>query len=350
MLSILQSRLCVKKIVFALYVLGLAGCQMAEDAVDSGIGLARDCGVDNLEDVASLRTISDDCKMALLELLPDFEDNLSGALVPLGSETFEGKPVVFFAAANAEGLPLTLDEAEQLKVTAISEDAETVLDASQYVLKKLSDFPGRTIAVSAIVDYSGSMSNGDLADAAEIYQDLFSALQLTSMFEANVLFFSDSVSEIQPFTDDAAVIKQALEVNTDYERGYTALYDAVGTGLTGLAARDVPIRLLVLATDGLENASETYTRKNELYTIAREQRIPVIILGALFADLRFLRQMADETNGIFMYSRMFLHMKSDFARLRQTLAESIALELQEQKEEWERIRIEAGGESMEWPL
>ena len=60
--------------------------------------------------------------------------------------------------------------------------------------------------------------------------------------------------------------------------------------------------------------------------------------------------MADETNGIFMYSRMFLHMKSDFARLRQTLAESIALELQEQKEEWERIRIEAGGESIEWPL
>ena len=138
MLSILQRRPCVKKIVFALSLLGLAGCQMAEDAVDSGIALARDCGVDNLEDVASLGTISDDCKMALLELLPDFEDNLSGALVPLGSETFDGKPVVFFAAANAEGLPLTLDEAEQLKVTAISEDAETVLDASQYVPKGMA--------------------------------------------------------------------------------------------------------------------------------------------------------------------------------------------------------------------
>ena len=79
-------------------------------------------------------------------------------------------------------------------------------------------------------------------------------------------------------------------------------------------------------------------------------RIQIIILGALLAELSLLRQMAKETNGIFMYSRMFLHMKSDFARLRHTLAESIALELQEQKEEWERIRIEAGSESIEWPL
>ena len=49
--------------------------------------------------------------MALLELLPDYEDNLFGALVPLGTETFNGKSAVFSAVANSDGFPKTPEEA-----------------------------------------------------------------------------------------------------------------------------------------------------------------------------------------------------------------------------------------------
>jgi len=350
MLSFFQTSPSLKEIVFALSLLGLAGCKLAEETIDSGIGLVRDCGVDSLEDVANLRTLSDECKMALIELLPEFEDNLANALVPLGNKTFDGKSVLFFAAANSDGSPLTTEKAQLIKVTAISAEAETVLDTTQYALKKLREYSGHNIAVSAIVDYSGSMNDADLADAAEIYHDLFSALQATSSFEANVLFFSDSVSEIQTFTDDATIIQQALQVDIDYERGGTALFDAIGTGLTGLADRDEPIRLLVIATDGLENASQVYTQKDALYKLAREQRIPVIILGALLADLPLLRKMAKETNGVFMYNRLFLYLKRDISRLSTILAESIALELRQQEEEWERIRIEANDKRIELPL
>jgi len=350
MLSSFRTDSSLKGIVLALAILSVAGCELPEETIDSGFGIARDCGVGSLEDAANLRTLSDDCKMALLELLPELEDNLANALVPLGYETLDGKSVLFFAAADAEGLPLPTDKTQITRVTAISADAETVLDTAQYALNRLREYPGRKIAVSAIVDYSGSMSDSDLTDTAEIYHDIFDALETASSFVANVLFFSDSVNEMQPFTTDATLIQQALQPDVDYERKTTAFFDAIGTGLTGLADRDEPIRLLVVATDGRENASQTYTQKDALYNLAREQRIPVIILGALLADLPLLREMAKETNGIFMYNRLFLYLKRDFSRLSAILAETIALELHEQQQEWERIRIEVNGKRIELPL
>ena len=82
----------------------------------------------------------------------------------------------------------------------------------------------------------------------------------------------DSVSEIQTFTDDAAIVRQALQLDIKNEGNLAALYEAIAAGLTGLADRDVPIRLLLPATYGLENASKTYTRRDVLYALAMHSR------------------------------------------------------------------------------
>ena len=105
----------------------------------------------------------------------------------------------------------------------------------------------------------------------------------------------------------------------------------------------------MVATDGRENASQTYTQKDVLDNLAREQRIPMIILGALLADLPLMREVAKETNGIFMYNRLFLYLERDFSRLSAILVETIALELHEQQQESERICIKANDKRIELP-
>ena len=65
MLSSFRTDSSLKGIVLALAILGVAGCELPEETIDSSFGIARDCGVGSLGDAANLRTLSDDCKMAL---------------------------------------------------------------------------------------------------------------------------------------------------------------------------------------------------------------------------------------------------------------------------------------------
>ncbi|MBT4976140.1 MAG: VWA domain-containing protein [Gemmatimonadetes bacterium] len=335
----------------ALLLIGaLYACIEPEEAIGSATDLLKYCGVNELEGVADLRRISDDCKEALRDLLPDYEDNLAHALVPLGSGIFDDRTVLFFTAADGDRNPLTSSDETELRVSVLTSTTETVLDTAQFALGKLKDYSGLNIALSAVVDYSGSMSDQDLDDAAEIYTDLFNGLELTSRFEANLLFFSDEVHQIVTFTEDATALRQGLRSNIDFERAGTALYDGIGTGLDMLSARDTPIRLLLVASDGFENHSQIYTKKSQLYELARQQRIPLIMLGALLSDVPSLRAMAKESNGLFIYSPYFLELKQDFLRLRDLLMESAALELRERQAEWESVRIEIKGKQIEWPL
>ena len=76
----------------ALLLIGaLYACIEPEEAIGSATDLLKYCGVNELEGVADLRRISDDCKEALRDLLPDYEDNLAHALVPLGSGIFDDR-------------------------------------------------------------------------------------------------------------------------------------------------------------------------------------------------------------------------------------------------------------------
>ena len=60
----------------ALLLIGaLCACIEPEETISSATDLLKYCGVNELEDVADLRRISDDCKEALRDLLPDYEDN-----------------------------------------------------------------------------------------------------------------------------------------------------------------------------------------------------------------------------------------------------------------------------------
>jgi len=88
-----------------------------------------------------------------------------------------------------------------------------------------------------------------------------------------------------------------------------------------LSLRDNLVRLLIVSTDGLENSSVVYTKESQIYNLAKQHNIPVIIFGSMFADIKFMQKMAQETNGIFIYNRTFFKLKEGASLLVQMFSE-----------------------------
>jgi hypothetical protein len=122
-------------------------------------------------------------------------------------------------------------------------------------------------------------------------------------YEGQSIIFSDAVTMKQDFTTDNEALSAALARDTAYERGSTALYDGMGTGATALSGRALPARLLVVATDGLENASTQYTRE-QVASAVRDGNMGVVMIGTLFSDLEELSYLQGP-NGVFFYASDF---------------------------------------------
>ncbi len=80
----------------------------------------------------------------------------------------------------------------------------------------------------------------------------------------------------------------------------------MGFGFNSLSSRPSPIKLLIVATDGRENASSIYTAKEQIYNLSKLNKVPVIILGSLFADLDFMKETATKTGGVYIYNRTII--------------------------------------------
>src|SRR5437016_1043776 len=131
--------------------------------------------------------------------------------------------------------------------------------------------------ITIILDRSGSM--GDIA--AETISGLNKFLddqrQLPGETTISLVQFNNTIT----VTFGAVPIREVVPLSAEDYRpdGFTALLDAVGktideTGarLRNLAERDRPGKVIVvILTDGLENASRTYTRKRVFESI-RHQR------------------------------------------------------------------------------
>jgi hypothetical protein len=302
----------------------------------------------SLEQLKQINTISEDCKQAVQSLLPSMENNVTKSFIALGRGLIDGKKEYFFCGADTKGTPLSIVNRAQLSVTGFANNTPTVLDTTEYVLRRLNEFGSTIISLSCVIDYSGSMGNQDLSDAIEVYTDLFSALKLATGFEANIIAFTDSVMKIFDFSADATRLRDNIQMDTTIKRGTTALFDAMGMGLNALSARQTPVRLLIVATDGQENASKKYTNKEQLYSICKAHGIPIIILGALFSDISFMRETAIETGGLYIYNRAFLQIKKDFLQCKDILVNAAAIELQNAHTAWDSLYIEFGGSKIRY--
>jgi hypothetical protein len=257
------------------------------------------CGTADLVSLATQDTFSAKCRKAMMSFLPPNQDSVANRLLPLGSGIVDSSMVLFYSGASAHAI----------KLYRYDGATASLVDTARYTFRMLKDFSGPVVSISSIQDYSGSMFDQDIDNGVEIFSDLFSAASLTDRFETDIILFSDSVLLRMDFSGNRDSIASHISRYDGFGRKQTRLFDALGIGFTELARRPSPVRMIIVSTDGGENDSRQYLSKEELYAMSRQQRIPVIVLGSLLADLTFMKEVARETRGAYIYCRTILELK-----------------------------------------
>lgn len=85
----------------------------------------------------------------------------------------------------------------------------------------------------------------------------------------------------------------------------------MGKGLTDLSVSTKPIRVLFVATDGLENSSTAYS-KSQIQNLISSQKTYVVMLGTLFSDINLMKDLVG-TNGVYIYAPAFDAIKSNLS-------------------------------------
>jgi VWFA-related protein len=157
------------------------------------------------------------------------------------------------------------------------------------------------VTVGLLIDASGSMApNRNMVIAASM---AFSKA-MNPQDEFFVLGFNEDIHTPlpadKPFTNSEPVLRIAL-VQAIKARGQTAIYDALNTGLDYVQKGGFERQVLIVLSDGGDNASET-TRARVLANAQASNA--VIYTIALVdpmdpeADPGFLRQLSDATGGV----------------------------------------------------
>ncbi len=326
--------------VVSLCLFPLVGCVSAQDIVDA----ITECGDLTFEEVTLQDSITDDCRAAVEDLLPEAQNNFSSRLIALGNEVDgSSRHIIYLQGIGADGAILEAADYEDVVVTVTTDGVETVLEAGEYAVDLLEDASGDLASISFVTDYSGSMAEGDIDDAADIFEDVVDVLP--TIFEGSVHVFSETVTERQDFTEDQEALLEALVRDDDIERSSTALYDGMGTALTGLVSRGRPIKILMVGTDGLENASVDFT-KDQVMSLIEDDHILVVMIGTLFSDVTELQDLAGDL-GIFFYAQTYLEARQQMNDFFDSLDNTVSLTLDEAYENADSVEIEVGGLSLD---
>lgn len=133
---------------------------------------------------------------------------------------------------------------------------------------KPNDTDAVFVEIEVVLDRSGSM--GSLRDDAIGGYNAWLAAQQADPSPANLtttLFDNEFITApTRPLSEGVP-----LTTETYVPRGGTALYDAIGRALNRLDAKNAPRSILVVLTDGQENASTEFTRAQVMQRIERAQ-------------------------------------------------------------------------------
>ena len=184
-------------------------------------------------------------------------------------------------------------------VSGLPASAFRVLDDSTPQTPRFFLNEDAPVTIGLLIDSSGSMRNVRdrvIAAAAEF---------VTSSNPRDEIFglvFNDDVQPVlrdTPFTSDAETLRHAL-AEVFHPEGRTALYDAVSQGLHYVANGTSERRVLVVLSDGGDNASDASLKD----VMTRVQTSNTVIYSVALADPldvdanpKRLRQLADASGG-----------------------------------------------------
>ena len=160
---------------------------------------------------------------------------------------------------------------------------------------------GQNIAVSNVMDYSGSMAGriGDMENAVAVFFQNYE-----SGDAAEVIKFGNSIDVVQPYTTDKSLLLSAATASS-FHRGGTNLFGSIYQGIvnTSLIDRTSYNRAVLAFTDGED--TQGAVSKADIIALAQAERIPVFTVGLLdkgSVGESDLIRIADETGGFYYYS------------------------------------------------
>ena len=178
-------------------------------------------------------------------------------------------------------LPVTVTDRKHRLVTDLSKDHFAVFDNGRRQTVALFSNQDTPVTVGLVIDSSGSMRPklGDVAAAAMAFARLSNPQD-----EIFTVAFNDTVRDAVPgrplfasnFTELAAAVRSLVP------EGRTALYDSLLFGLDHLAGGTRPRKVLVVVSDGGDNASQATL--DEVLARARGSNAAIYTIG-LFDDV-----------------------------------------------------------------
>ena len=162
---------------------------------------------------------------------------------------------------------------------------------------------GDVLSIVTLADYSASISLADLEGMGHLYD--FVLDNAPTGFEAETINFSTDPISFKPvivvkpdhWSDNLPDLQAANDYDEFFPNENTPLYDAMGRGLMGplenafnplgdnlgLVERDRPATLIMVQTDGIDNASLTMT-EDEIVSLMERCHTTAIMLGTFQAD------------------------------------------------------------------
>lgn len=328
-------------------------CLLTAGCIGSSVvsGLIGDCGDLSFSDVQQQNGLSDTCRDAITSLLPDAQNNFTSRLVLLGADTNgTGQRILYLQGINTAGTGLTAADfsvSNGAVVTVTQAGVTTTLPASDFTVSSLSAETDGIASLSLVTDYSASMSGDDIDAAGDIFNDVLDVVP-SAILESEVSVFSDTVTVRREFSEDETAVRAAIVRDDDIERNSTALYDGMGAALTRLIARDRPIRILVVSTDGLENASESFTKAGVIGLI-EDNRVLTVMIGTLLSDVSELQDLAGR-RGVFFYAQSYFDAREQMAAFYESLQNASKITLNAAYQNADSISIQAQGLTLETDL
>ena len=207
---------------------------------------------------------------------------------------------LFSANAELVVLHVTVTDKKGTYVSGLSREAFAVFENGQPQPIELFTNQDAPATIGVLIDGSGSMqphrelmiaAATAFAEASHPQDELF-ALRFNETVRS-------ALPDDAPFTNDAGVLRAALTGSIS-ARGRTALYDTISAGLNYLGRGRQERKVLVIVSDGGDNASATTFQ--DLLTKIRTSNALIYIVAlvdAVYSDAnpKVLRQIAQATGG-----------------------------------------------------
>jgi Ca-activated chloride channel homolog len=221
-------------------------------------------------------------------------------LLPTGVNVQGQEPPVFSADSELVVLHVTVKDRRGAYVSGLPQEAFSVVEDGLAQTVRFFTDTDTPVTVGLLVDGSASMHPNRRVVIAGAVSFAESSSHRDEIF---ALAFNEDVYPVlppsAPFTNDSTVLRAALEHYVT-ARGRTALYDAISTGIDYLTRGTRERKVLVVLSDGGDNASQVTQEASVRKALASNAviyTIALVIPGVPDANPTLLKELAQASGG-----------------------------------------------------